>query len=478
MNNKLGLGALTALVLSTMVGAGIFSLPQNMAAGAGPGAVMIGWLITGIGMLGLVRVFYSLSIRKPNLDGGVIAYAQAGFGDFLGFNSAWGFWLNTLLANTSYAVVVFSAIGYFTDTPDNILFGSGNTWQAMLGATILIWLMHFLVTRGIKEAALVNVVVTLAKLVPLCAFLAFAVLAANVDKFSMDIWAQNNSGLGNVMDQVRYTMSITLWVFIGIEGAVVLSGRAQSRKAIGQATIIALVVALVLYVSVTLFAFGVMTQHELAALNNPSMAHILEHIVGPWGAWLINIGLIVSVCGALLSWTVVTAEAPMVAAKQGLFPRWFSRENSHGAPIAALTASTIGVQAFLVMTLFSESTYLTLVNIATSSILIPYGLSAAYGLQVALKNNCYEGSRSARNWDLLASGIATLYGTWLIYAAGLDYLLLVALLYFPGLLVMFWTRKERNQALLNSKKEWFGAIVITVMASSAITLLASGTLNI
>ncbi|WP_199449360.1 amino acid permease, partial [Vibrio harveyi] len=104
------------------------------------------------------------------------------------------------------------------------------------------------------------------------------------------------------------------WVFIGIEGAVVLSGRAKDRKSIGQATIIALLIALVLYVAVTLFAFGVMTQQELAELNNPSMALILEHIVGPWGAWIINIGLIVSVCGALLSWTVVTAEAPLVAA--------------------------------------------------------------------------------------------------------------------------------------------------------------------
>ncbi|WP_064608162.1 basic amino acid/polyamine antiporter [Photobacterium sp. J15] len=474
MNNQLGLGSLTALVLSTMLGAGIFSLPQNMAAGAGPGAVIIGWLITGVGMLALVRIFYSLSVNQPHINGGVIAYAKAGFGDFWGFNSAWGFWLNTILANTSYAVVVFSALSFFTDTPDNTIFGAGNTWQSVLGASILIWMMHFLVTRGVKEAAIVNMVVTIAKLIPLLTFIGYTVIAANFDKFSLDIWAQNNTALGGLGEQVRYTMSITLWVFIGIEGAVMLSRRAKSRKAIGQATVIALLAALSLYVIVTLFSYGVMTQEELAELQNPSMARILEHIVGPWGALLINLGLITSVCGALLSWTVITAEAPLVAAESGLFPRVFGKENRHGAPIVALTASTLAVQSFLIMTMFSQSTYLSLVNIATSSVLIPYGLSAAYGLKVAIKNDSYGDNSNARRLDLIGGMIATVYGSWLVYAAGLHYLLLVALLYFPGLLVMMWARKEQQKAFINSKQEVFGILLLTVMAVGAVFMMTVG----
>lgn len=87
---KLRLGALAALVIGSMVGSGVFSLPQNMAAGAGPLAILIGWGITAVGMLALVFVYQSLATRKPELDAGPYAYAKAGFGPFIGFNSAWG----------------------------------------------------------------------------------------------------------------------------------------------------------------------------------------------------------------------------------------------------------------------------------------------------------------------------------------------------------------------------------------------------
>jgi hypothetical protein len=98
-SGKLGLVALVALVVGSMIGGGVFSLPQNMAKGASPGAVVIGWLITGIGMLALAFVYQSLSTRKPALDAGPYAYARAGFGDFVGFNSAWGYWLSAWLGN-------------------------------------------------------------------------------------------------------------------------------------------------------------------------------------------------------------------------------------------------------------------------------------------------------------------------------------------------------------------------------------------
>lgn len=78
--SKLQLGALTALVIGSMVGSGVFSLPQNMASGAGPLAIIIGWAITAVGMLALVFVYQSLATRKPDLNAGPYAYAKAGFG--------------------------------------------------------------------------------------------------------------------------------------------------------------------------------------------------------------------------------------------------------------------------------------------------------------------------------------------------------------------------------------------------------------
>ncbi len=127
MEKKLGLSALTALVLSSMLGAGVFSLPQNMAAVASPAALLIGWGITGVGILLLAFAMLLLTRIRPDLDGGIFTYAREGFGELIGFCSAWGYWLCAVIANVSYLVIVFSALSFFTDTPELRLFGDGNT---------------------------------------------------------------------------------------------------------------------------------------------------------------------------------------------------------------------------------------------------------------------------------------------------------------------------------------------------------------
>lgn len=144
----------------------MFSLPQNMAAVAGPAALLCGWLITGAGIIFLALAMLLLSRLRPDLDGGIFTYARDGFGEVIGFCSAWGYWLCAVIANVSYLVIVFSALSFFTDSPGHVLFGAGNTWPAIIGASVLLWLVHFLVLRGIQTAALINQLATLGKLIP------------------------------------------------------------------------------------------------------------------------------------------------------------------------------------------------------------------------------------------------------------------------------------------------------------------------
>ena len=109
----LGLAALTAIVVGSMIGSGIFALPSQMAGSAAPGPLLIGWVVTGLGMLMLAFVFQTLAERKPDVDGGVYGYARAGFGDYIGFTSAFGYWMSAWIGNVAYLVLLFSTLGYF-----------------------------------------------------------------------------------------------------------------------------------------------------------------------------------------------------------------------------------------------------------------------------------------------------------------------------------------------------------------------------
>jgi arginine:ornithine antiporter / lysine permease len=441
VSNKLGLLPLVALVVGSMIGGGVFSLPQNMAKGASPGAVIIGWAITGLGMLALAFVYQGLSIRKPKLDAGPYAYARAGFGDFVGFNSAWGYWLSAWIGNVSYAVLIFGALSYFIPS-----FGAeGNTWQAIVGASVFLWLVHGLILMGVRQAAIINVVTTIAKLAPILIFIIAAFAVFNLPTFNLDVWGAGTPALGDIMTQVKSTMLVTLWVFIGIEGASVVSARAANRADIGRATIIGFVTALVVYLLVSLLSFGVMSQPELAALPGAaSMANVLEKAVGPWGSILVRVGLVISVAGAFLSWTLFAAEIPYRAAKEGMMPAVFATENNNGSPSGALWITNISVQVFLLLTFYANSTDLSLFFIASTAILVPYVLSGAYAFKLAMSGESYDAG-DGRGRDMLIGAVATLYGAWLVYAAGPNYLLMCALLYVPGILIYGWARKARGE---------------------------------
>jgi len=439
-----------------MIGGGVFSLPQNMAASASAGAILIGWAITAVGMLSLALVFQTLANRKPELDSGVYAYAKAGFGDYMGFSSAWGYWISAWIGNVSYFVLLFSTLGYFFP-----IFGEGNTLPAVIGASLVLWGVHMLVLRGIQQAAFINLISTIAKIVPLLLFVVIAAVAFRLDVFTADFWGQGNTELGSVMQQVRNMMLVTVWVFIGIEGANVYSARAEKRSDIGKATVIGFVSVLALLVLVNVLSMGIMNQAELAGLKNPSMAGVLEHVVGRWGAILISVGLVVSLAGALLAWTLLCAEILFAGARDHTMPSFLRKENANHVPANALWLSNGLIQLFLIITLFNASTYLSLLYLATSMILVPYFWSAAYAVLVGLRGEGYEGQPGERRKDLAIAIIATLYALWLVYAGGMQYLLLSALLYAPGVLFFAKAKHELGQPVFTAlEKAIFAAVLI------------------
>ena len=465
---KLGLGLLVALVIGSIIGSGIFGLPQNMAAGAGAGAVVIGWAITGVGMLMLAFTYQMLAVRRPELDNGVYAYARALSGEYVGFNAAWGYWVSAWIGNVGYLVAAFGALGYFYPA-----FGEGNTLAAVIGASFVVWGVHFMVLRGIQGAAVLNAVVTAAKLIPLLLFIVLVAMAFQVSTFELSYWGDPK--LGSVLDQVRSTMLVTVWVFIGIEGASVYSARAARRADVGRATVIGYLVCLALLMGVSLLSMGIFSQPELAALKNPSMAPVLEKVVGTWGAVLIYLGLIISVGGGFLAWTLLAAESLFTPAAGGVMPAWLAKQNDKGVPAHALWLTNGMVQVFLLLTLVSKASYLALISLSTAMILIPYLFSAIYGLKLAWMGRADAGAAAAQphaSRDISIAALAAIYCAWLLYAAGLKYLLLSALLYAPGAAIYLLAKSQRAERAFTGREQVILALLLLVAAASAYMLWA------
>ncbi len=437
IDKKLGLQALIGMVVGSMIGAGIFSLPRTFGNATGVMGAIIAWTIAGAGMYTLARVFQILAERKPDLDAGVFAYAKAGFGNYAGFLAAFGYWIGTCIGNVSYWVLIKSTLGAFIP-----FFGDGNTLSAIVVASIGIWSFHFLILRGTQQAASINAVVTVAKIIPIVAFIVLLIFAFNADLFRSNFWGQiSNVGL---LEQVRLTMLVTVFVYLGIEGASVYSRYASRRSHVGVATLVGFALVLSLMVLVSLLPYGVMEQTDIAGLRQPSLAGVLEHVVGRWGTVLVSVGLLVSVLGAYLAWSLICAEVLYAAAQNKDMPKFFASKNVNGVPSKALWLSNLIVQLFVISTYWSSDAFSLMLNLTSVMSLIPYLLVAGYGFSLARRGGVHA-PEATRRRDLTLAGIALLYTAFMVLAGGMRYMLLSALLYAPGTALYFWARKERGQ---------------------------------
>ena len=477
-SGQLGVWALAAIVISSMIGGGIYSLPQNMAAGASAGAVLLAWIITGIGVYFIANTFRILSSAKPNLTAGIYMYSREGFGPYVGFTIGWSYWLCQICGNVGYAVITMDALNYFFPP----YFEGGNNLASIIGGSILIWMFNFLVLRGIKQATIINLIGTIAKIVPLLLFIIIVAFMFHLDKFEFDFWGENIATadkLGSLSTQIKSTMLVTLWAFIGIEGAVVMSKHARSPKTVGVATFLGFIGCLIIYILLSLLPFGVMDQAELAKVANPSTAGILELLVGKWGAWLMNIGLLISVLTSWLAWTVVTAQIPQAAAENGTFPKEFAKENAKGAPSVSLWVTSTLMQIFMIMVYLSSNAWNTMLSITGVMVLPAYLSSCAYLWKICEDHEYPMNFYIRRSVALFSGFMGVIYSLWLIYAAGLNYLLMAVIFMALGIPVYIWAKKQNNKGKCAfTVGEGIVASCIVVIALFAIYALARGIITV
>lgn len=425
-SGKLGFWGLTALVFGLMVGVGIYNLPQNMAAVASPGAVFIAWIVTAMGILPLVIAFKWLSTHYPQYNAGLYQYAQAEFGNFAGFNVAWGYWLCTAFSNVAYGVMLNDSCGAFFPSLLN------HGWETVIFGSALIWIMYFIVAQGIKTAKFINTLLASVKVVMLLFIIIVFVVFFNTGLFESDVWGFD-SELDTPVTQVKSTMMVTLFCFFGVEGAVMMSARAKRSSDVGRAGIAGFIISLVLYMSVSLLCFGLLSSAKLAGLQDPSIAYILRLTVGEWAYWFVICAVIISLIGGWVAWTLVVAQVPYEASLVGILPSSFQQLNRHGMPAYGLFASSVVMELFLLLVVMADNVYMAALRITGLMIIPCYFFTGLFLL------------KKARTTGIRILAIVTsAFCLWMAYAGGLTDMLMTSVFYILGTVFFIRARIENN----------------------------------
>ncbi len=482
MENKktkgISLFALLAIIISGAIGGGVFNLANDLARGSTPGGVVISWLFIGFGILMLVLSFNRLITIKPDLSG-VSDYARAGFGDFVGFLSGWGYWISAWTGTIGFAVLMMTSADYFF--PGKFANSNGSlTILSVIIVSIISWILMLLVDRGVETAAAVNAIVMIAKLIPLVVFSITGIILFKANVFTQHFWqtfTTNFAADGSVKDfvwhamtasgllsQIKGLLMVMVWVFVGIEGAAMMGNRAKKKSDTAKATVIGLAVLLVIYVLLSLLPYGYMDQASLANVKSPGLVYILNEMVGGWGGSLMAVGLMISLLGAWLSWTMLPVEATQQLAEQKLLPSWFGKLNKYHAPSNSLLITQLMIQIFIIITYFVANAYNVFIYMATAVIMICYALVGAYLFKIGLKE------ASVKN--ILIGFFTFAFQALALYLSGWQYVWLAMILYTIGFLLFIGAKKESHQSI--SVKEWLGMLVVTVLGVLAIVVLICG----
>lgn len=435
-SSKLGFWILTALVVGNMVGSGIFMLPRSLSEAASPAGVMMAWGLTGFGVLMMALVFGNLAVRKPNLSGGPQIYAKELFkpgsqaATLAGFMSSWGYWIGNFAGNiaivttfasylSTFFPILTSQADWFSIGSTTIKVGNGLTF---LVSTALLWGAHFIILRGMENAGKLNFVATAAKVVGFFLFILvglFAFQKTNMLPFVAARVDETGYAIG-LLKQVNNAAINTLWAFIGVESAVVFASRAKKQTDVKRATVVGLLIALAIYIGISVLVMGMLSEKVLIHSDKP-LIDAIQTVLGPIGGKVLAAIGLISLFGSTIGWVMLSAEVPYQAAKQGIFLPSFLKENKKGLPTFSLLVSN-GLGQLLIFSTVSKSisqAFDFVIVIATLSYLVPYFISSVYQLKLVFTGETYKGNRS-RVVDGIIALLSTIYSVWVIIAGTSD----------------------------------------------------------
>ena len=432
-NKKIGLITSTALVVGNMIGAGIFILPASLSKYGG--ISLLGWVFTASGALILAKIFSNFSKIIVNKSGGPYIYSKQGFGDFIGFLVAWGYWISTWISNAAIAIAIIGGLSFFFP-----ILQTNSVLAVSIGLS-MIWFFTWINSKGMRTTGKIQLITTVLKLLPLVFVIIFGIFFFSLDNFP----EFNMTGESN-FTSFSLVAALTLYAFLGLESASIpLENIHNPEKTVPKATMYGTIISTCIYIFSTIVLFGILPTETLQ--NSPApFAEAGEIIGGKYTGYFIAIGAIISGMGALNGWILILAQIPMAAAKDEMFPRIFKRKNKKGVPVLGLVVGSILSSVVMLMN-FSENLvtqFTFIINLTVLACLVPYlFVSASYAI-VIIQNKIYTNSIVK---TVLLGLFGFLYSLWAIYGSSAEvvfYGLLLLLLGIPFYVLMQWNKMKRK----------------------------------
>lgn len=430
---RFGLPIATCLVMGNIIGGGIFLLPASVAPFGTISLVAFGVLT--LGAIALALVFGRLAERLPQ-TGGPYVYARAAFGDFAGFLAAWSYWITTWVSNAALAV---AAVGYL-----RVLFPAlgAHTWSMCLGALAVQWLPALANLAGTRYVGAVQLVSTVLKFAPLLLVAVgglFAFDPANLGPFQ----ATGQSPAG----AVSASAAILLFSYLGVESAAVSAGEVRDpARNVGRATVLGTTGAAAVYLLGTLAVFGLVAHDKLVTSQAPFSDAVDAMFGGTWGGTLVACAAVISMVGALNGWTLLSAQTPYAAARDGLFPKVFETKR-RGVPVAGVLVTAVLASALTVYnyTAGGDGVFEVLVLVTTFTATVPYLLSTAAQIYFLASGQRGRVRRGRLVRDAALACLAFAFSLWLVAGSGYAAVYQGVLFLFAGVFCYAVMAARRNR---------------------------------
>lgn len=433
-SQQVGIITATSLVVGNMIGAGIYVLPATLA---GFGSIsLVGWILSALGALVLAKIFGNFSQIIVNKSGGPYTYTKEGFGDFIAFLVAWGYWISIWVGNAAVAVAIVSALSFFFPVL------AQNQIVAVLVGLAFIWGFSWINTRGVKSSGRIQVITTIFKLLPLALIILIGAFFFKIENFP----AFNITGEAN-LPTVSLVATLTLYAFLGVECATIPAENIKNpEKTVYRATMLGTTIATLVYILGTVVLFGLLPVDVLQ--NSPTpFADASKLIGGEFAGYFVAAGAAISAIGALNGWILISGQIPMASARDQLFPKIFGKENKRGAPGIGILIGSALTSVVMLMN-YSESLvdqFGFIILLTTLTALVPYLFtSASYALVVIENKMKLKGVFR----KVILAGLGFSFSFWAIYGSGMDvvfYGFLLLLLGIPFYILMKFNKKRRNE---------------------------------